>query len=213
MAFELNDRIGILQRYLDQLYRSTGRLVTLSVAELTTLAELMTLHTYSRREVMVRIGDHEPYLHFVITGLVRTYFFKGEEEVVTQLAKEGDLVGSTISFFSGKPSDYMVEALEPSTMLSIPRAKMEQLYRYSIEINKLARVILTDHLLQKETWELVRLKYNIRERFLLFIENNQELFLRVPQKYQASYLNIKPETFSRLKTQVTRRMHALSSDK
>jgi hypothetical protein len=38
-----------------------------------------------------------------------------------------------------------------------------------------------------------------RERFLNFVTKNPELMQRVPQKYLASYLNIKPETFSRFK--------------
>jgi hypothetical protein len=38
-----------------------------------------------------------------------------------------------------------------------------------------------------------------RERFIYFVNRNPELLQRVPQKYLASYLNIKPETFSRFK--------------
>jgi hypothetical protein len=43
------------------------------------------------------------------------------------------------------------------------------------------------------------IKMTPRERFLNFIMKNPELLQRVPQKYLASYLNIKPETFSRFK--------------
>jgi hypothetical protein len=53
--------------------------------------------------------------------------------------------------------------------------------------------------LQKELWELECIRYSTKERFLRFMSDNPELFQRVPQKYLASYLNIKPETFSRLK--------------
>jgi hypothetical protein len=52
---------------------------------------------------------------------------------------------------------------------------------------------------QKEDWEYDRMRLNTRERFVQFIHNNSELLQRVPQKYLASYLNIKPETFSRMK--------------
>jgi hypothetical protein len=43
----------------------------------------------------------------------------------------------------------------------------------------------------------------------MFIKNNPELFLRVPHKYQASYLDIEPETYSRLKTQLERKVKAI----
>jgi hypothetical protein len=43
------------------------------------------------------------------------------------------------------------------------------------------------------------MRLNSHERFIHFIKENPDLLQRVPQKYLASYLNIKPETFSRLK--------------
>jgi hypothetical protein len=41
-----------------------------------------------------------------------------------------------------------------------------------------------------------------RERFIDFVTKNPELLQRVPQKCLASFLNIKPETFSRFKHMV-----------
>jgi hypothetical protein len=38
-----------------------------------------------------------------------------------------------------------------------------------------------------------------RERFLDFVNKNPHMLQRVPQKILASYLDIKPETFSRMK--------------
>jgi hypothetical protein len=43
------------------------------------------------------------------------------------------------------------------------------------------------------------MRLETRERFIRFVEKNPGLMQRVPQKYLASYLNMKPETFSRLK--------------
>jgi hypothetical protein len=40
-----------------------------------------------------------------------------------------------------------------------------------------------------------------KERFAQFIKENPDLLARVPQKYLASLLDIKPETFSRFKKQ------------
>jgi hypothetical protein len=43
------------------------------------------------------------------------------------------------------------------------------------------------------------IRYTTKERFISFMQQNPDLVLRVPQKYLASYLEIQPETFSRLK--------------
>jgi hypothetical protein len=50
-----------------------------------------------------------------------------------------------------------------------------------------------------DSWQMQMIKMTARERFLAFVNKNPELMRRVPQKYLASYLNIKPETFSRFK--------------
>jgi len=51
----------------------------------------------------------------------------------------------------------------------------------------------------KDKWQTSLIMQSPRDRFLNFVENHQEVLQRVPQKYLASYLNIKPETFSRFK--------------
>jgi hypothetical protein len=51
----------------------------------------------------------------------------------------------------------------------------------------------------KDRWQMQMVKMTPRERFLNFVMKNPELLQRVPQKHLASYLNIKPETFSRFK--------------
>ena len=59
--------------------------------------------------------------------------------------------------------------------------------------------MMADFLLEKEYLLLDSIRYTPRERFLHFMKEQPDLLQRVPQKYLASYLDIKPETFSRLK--------------
>lgn len=213
MAVALQEKIDVLQVYVEHLYEYTGRKIILSASDLNTLAEMMMVRNYSKKFKLVAAGDKEEFLHFVSKGLARKYFMKGKDEVIVQLAREGDMISSVVSFFIGEKSLYTVEAIEPIVVFSLPKAKMDQLLRFSNGVNKLARVILTEHILQQESYEINQLKYNIRERFQQFVENNPDLFLRVPHKYQASYLNIKPETFSRLKAQVANKVKAISTEK
>ena len=63
----------------------------------------------------------------------------------------------------------------------------------------LGRLVVTFAMIIKDRWQMQMVKMTPRERFLNFVTKNPELMQRVPQKYLASYLNIKPETFSRFK--------------
>jgi CRP-like cAMP-binding protein len=179
--------------------------VALTEEEFAVLADKIIVRQFDRRELLVRVGEVEDYLSFVVKGLARMYFHKGKTEMITNIAREGEILAASSSFLSGKPSCYFVETLEPCTLLSISRGKLEQAYRESPKIEKLGRLVTTHFVLKKEEWELECMRLDTRERFLRFIGNNPELLMRVPQKYLASYLNMKPETFSRLKHHVKKR--------
>ena len=184
---------------LELLRQFVSEFVSLTDEDFTILADRIVVRSFHKRAELLKAGEVEQYMNFVVKGLVRMYFYKGSTEMILNIAKEKELISSSSSFFSGKPSNYFIETLEPSTLLSISRAQLDQAYGESPRIEKLGRLMITHFVLQKEDWELECMRLDTRERFLRFVGNNPELLQRVPQKYLASYLNMKPETFSRLK--------------
>lgn len=184
---------------LETLRQYVSGYVALTREEFASLADKLIVRHFDKRQLLVQAGEVENYLNFVVKGLSRMYFYKGKTEVITNIAREGELISSSASFLSGHPSNYFVETLEPCTLLSISREKLNKAFEESPSIEKLGRLMTTHFVLQKEEWELECMRLDTRERFLRFVGNNPELMLRVPQKYLASYLNMKPETFSRLK--------------
>ncbi|HEX6430534.1 MAG TPA: Crp/Fnr family transcriptional regulator [Niastella sp.] len=184
--------VAILQKYIDQF-------IDLPAEELEALINSIEVRSVDKKVRLTDINETEKYLYFVIKGLARKFFYKGKEEIITQIAKEGELISSSVSYFSGIPSGYVIETVEPTTFYSLHHDRAEQLYSRYPKLERLSRLIITELFLQKEVWELERIRYSTKERFLRFMTDNPELFQRVPQKYLASYLNIKPETFSRLK--------------
>jgi CRP-like cAMP-binding protein len=179
--------------------------VELTNEEFAFLADALVIRSFDKKQQLLQAGEVENYLNFLVKGLARMYFFRDKTEVITNIAREGQFLSASASFLSGDPSSYFVETLEPTTFLSITRQQLEKLYRESPRIERLGRLMTTDFVLQKEAWELECMRLDTRERFLHFVESNPELMQRVPQKYLASYLNMKPETFSRLKHLVRRR--------
>lgn len=184
--------VAILQKYIDQF-------IDLPAEELEALINSIEVRSVDKKVRLTDISETEKYLYFVIKGLARKFFYKGKEEIITQIAKEGELISSSVSYFSGLPSGYVIETIEPTTFYSLHHDRAEQLYSRYPKLERLSRLIITELFLQKEVWELERIRFSTKERFLRFMTDNPELFQRVPQKYLASYLNIKPETFSRLK--------------
>ena len=176
-----------------------AKFVDLTDEELEVITSIAEVRTYDKKVKLIDEGEYENYFNFIVKGLARKFFYKDEEEIITQLAKEGELISSSVSFLSGEKSLYIVETIEPTTCLSFSKDSIEMLYARDKKWQRLGRLIITDLFLQKESWDLERMLYSTQERFVRFVSNNSNLFQRVPQKYLASYLNIQPETFSRLK--------------
>lgn len=184
---------------LNALRQYLSAYVTFTDEEFNIFSQRAEIRNFDKKHQLVKIGEVENYINFIVKGLVRKYFLKGKEELVIQIAKENDIINSTSSYEARKPSTYIVETIEPTTLISISKENLDNLFLQSHKIERLGRLVATTLYLQKEAMEYDRMRLNTRERFVQFVRNNPEFVQRVPQKYLASYLDIKPETFSRLK--------------
>ena len=164
-----------------------------------TLVSTLVMNRYDKKTRLIEIGQVENNMHFVAKGLIRRFFYRGNEEVITQIIKEGGLAGSAASFLSRQPSKYVVETLEPSQVFSISFDRLELLYAKGNKWEKFGRLITTHFLLQQELLLMDNIRLTVKEGFKKFMRENPDLLQRVPQKQLASYLNIKQETFSRMK--------------
>jgi CRP-like cAMP-binding protein len=163
------------------------------------LLPVIIVRKFGRKDLLTKAGEIENYFNFILKGLIRKYYIKGKEEINTQVSFEGHIIHSQESFHSHTPSEYFVEAIEPSSVASITYKDLESVFASSKKMEHLGRLVITHTMMIKDRWQVQLVKMTPRERFLNFVTRNPELMQRVPQKFLASYLNIKPETFSRFK--------------
>lgn len=184
---------------MQNLYGYIKQFANITLEEFEKIAALVEVFHFDKKQIITQKGQVEKYLYIISTGLVRKFFYKNKYEIVTQIAKEQDLVCSSVSFLAQHPSEYVVEALEPCTVFAMHYDNLQKIYSWNTHMDRMGRLIILDWLLQKEVWEHDRLRHEPRERFIRFMKENSDLVQRVQQKYLASYLNMKPETFSRYK--------------
>jgi CRP-like cAMP-binding protein len=184
---------------VEPLYQYLYYQTNLSREQFDMIRPYLEVRHFGKNVILTEMGEVENYVSFITEGLVRKFFYRGREEVITQLAKEFELICSSVSFLSGQPSMYVVETIEPTTTISISRENIERIYTMGSDMERMGRLVITDWILQKERWVNDRIMLNPRARFIKFMNENTELIGRVQQKFLASYLNMKPETFSRYK--------------
>jgi len=163
------------------------------------LMPVIKVRRFGKKEIITKAGEVENNFNFIVKGLARKYYKKGTHEINTQISHEGHLLVSQESFHSRQPSEYFIETIEPTTVVTITHDDLEKVYASSHQMEHLARLLITYAMVIKDRWQMQLVKMTPRERFLNFVTKNPELMQRVPQKFLASYLNIKPETFSRFK--------------
>ena len=160
---------------------------------------ILKVRRFGKKEYIIKAGEVEPYFNFIVKGLVRKYYKKAHQEINTQISTEGQIIMNQQSFLGRQPSEYFIEAIEPTVMVSIKFDQLEELYNKSKKMERLGRLVVTYMMVISDNWQMQMIKMTPRERFLNFVMKNPQLMQRVPQKYLASYLSIKPETFSRFK--------------
>jgi CRP-like cAMP-binding protein len=192
-------------KYFDYAQKYLGRFMPITREELIDLLQYCEIRSFDKRKIIVYAGEVDNYLNLVVKGLVRKYLPVGKNEVILQLATEGHVVQSEISYLTKTPSMVVLETLEPTILVSLTHDKMEEALDKFPKGERLGRLILTGMFIKKDENRYNRLLKTTRERFFEYIEHHPHMLQRVPQKYLASYLQIKPETFSRLKALFAKR--------
>lgn len=154
---------------------------------------------FGRKSFLIQPELTNKKIYFLEKGIVRAYFIENSKEHTTWFFKENDLVISIISFFTQKPSNEFIEALEDCTVWSLSYLDLQYLYHHYPEFNFIGRVLTEKYYCQSE----IR-NYNIRmktvaERYAFLQQQLPDIINRIPLKYIASHLEIEPETLSRLR--------------
>lgn len=184
--------IGFINEFLQ-------RFTTVSKDDLLQLIPHVEFRTFPKKIHILQKGEIDNYLNLVAKGLVRKYIVTGKKETTLQLATEGHLIQSELSFHRREPSEVFIESIEPSVLISISYDNVQYLLREMPNGERIGRALIADMFVKKDSRYYNQLKRTTRERFLDYMEHHPHMLQRVPQKILASYLDIKPETFSRLK--------------
>lgn len=196
-------RAGELTRYLSQFIELSDELER-------ELTEKMFIREYPKGTVLLKKGQRCGECYFILKGLIRTYYFKDEEEVTTDFHREEQVV-SPSCYGTGEPSELFLECLE-TTVAVVGTPDMEtELYGKYPQLETLSRImgekIMAGY---KDRFDGYKMS-SPEERYLALVKNDAALIQRVPQYQLASYLGIKPESLSRIRNRISKRADRLLS--
>ena len=157
------------------------------------------VRSFNKRDEVLRYGQTDDYLNLVVKGLLRKYVLVGKNQKTLQIATEGKIIQSEISFHTRVPSTVIIEALEPTILISMRYDNVQYVLENIPDAEQMGRQMMMYLFIKKDAKYFAQLNNTTRQRFLHYLKSHPQMLQRVPQKILASYLEIKPETFSRLK--------------
>ena len=154
---------------------------------------------YKKNEFILKAGKVSNYTSWIIKGLTRSYYIKDIEDITTKFLWDGAPITSVYSYYSRKPGNENIVALEDTTLASLHYDHMQYLYKTYPAFNVIGRVITEQYLYMLEIEVYNLRKQRAEDRYQFIVKHFPHLLQRVPLKYLATYLGINLETLSRIR--------------
>ncbi|WP_295429201.1 Crp/Fnr family transcriptional regulator [Prevotella sp.] len=175
------------------------RYSTMTHDELDVLESILVPIKYAKGEIALSEGEICKNLLYIDKGLMRQFYFKHGKEVTEHLAQDHTIVMCIESLFKEEPTKLQIEAIEPTVVYALPKADLERVAMHNVNIQILYRKILEESLIISQVHaDLVRFE-TAQDRYKKLCKLMPQVVLRAPLVYIASYLQMTPETLSRVR--------------
>ncbi len=173
---------------------------TMTHDELDVLESILVPMKFNRGEMIIKEGDVCRNIYYIERGLIRQFYFKNGKQITEHLGVDHSIFMCIESLFREEATKLKVEALEPSIIYALPKQRLEQVALHNVNIQILYRKILEESLIISQVCaDLVRFE-TAQDRYRKFSKLYPEVVLRAPLVYVASFLQMTPETLSRVRS-------------
>ena len=177
---------------------------TMTHDELDILESVLVPRKYAKGQIILAEGEICREILYVDIGLVRQFYEKrdlNKTRMVTEhLGVDGTIVMCIESLFREEPTKLQIEALENSICYALPKQRLEEVALHNVNIQILYRKILEESLILSQVHaDLVRFE-SAQNRYKRMCKLMPKVVLREPLNYIANYLQMTPETLSRVRS-------------
>jgi CRP-like cAMP-binding protein len=173
---------------------------TMTHDELDILESILVPVKFNKGTSILSEGEICRNIYYIAKGMVRQFYFKNGKQLTEHMAVEGNIVMCIESLFKEEPTHLQMEALETSAVFCMPKQRLEEVALHNVNIQILYRKILEESLIQSQVHaDLVRFE-SAQDRYRKLCKLQPQVILRAPLVYIASYLQMTPETLSRVRS-------------
>lgn len=172
----------------------------LTPQELETILDNFTTRIIKRDTVLISEGETCKELYFIKCGSIRIYYLNinGQQKTM-HIGTEDSVISSVSSFIAQKPSTEYLEALEDTELYVISNQSFFNLVNTIPAWAQFYCKWLESAYLIKNQKIADLLTLTAKQRYEKLMAEKPQYFQKFANKILASYLDIQPETLSRLK--------------
>ena len=174
--------------------------IDLNESDFEVFKKYIEIKQIKKKQSILLEGSVCKWLYFVERGCLKMSFTnkKGVEQI-TQFALEGWWLTDFKSFINQAPSDYKIQAIEESRIISIEGRNLDSLILELPKLEKYFRRMMQEMIAGAQLRSKLLYEMSKEEFYFHFSTQFPEFMMRVPQYKIASYLGLSPEYLSELR--------------
>jgi CRP-like cAMP-binding protein len=167
------------------------------------LYSLFKTKSYNKNQIILKGNTIEKQLRFLNKGIVREYYSTDEKDININFYTKPQFITDLLTFNSNSKTKKYQETLSEVELLVIDKQKLNELLKKYQCGKSVVNESFQKILKQKEFLEYNRITKSPDELYKELLKYKPEWLQSVPQYHIASYLNITPETLSRIRKRIS----------
>jgi CRP-like cAMP-binding protein len=188
---------------IQNLVEHLNQYASLTEEEIEYLHQHLPVRVFPKGEYLLRQGEISNAFFYIVEGCVRMYYEVGEEERTAFFYTETQFVSSYESFTRQIPSKHNLQSIEDTTIVIISHEEAHKILEQFPKFELLSRVLQEEELIIYQNIIATFITLSPEQRYLKLLEEQPDLFRRIPQHYLATYIGVKAESLSRIRKRIS----------
>ncbi|RZL20414.1 MAG: Crp/Fnr family transcriptional regulator [Pedobacter sp.] len=170
-----------------------------STAEIRMIQNALHVQTLHKMEWLIEQEQQSDRIYFLNSGMIRTVVGSEDKELTIWVTLPNHFLSAAYSYIKHQPSIIGLQAISRSELVYINRGELQLLFEQIPVLRNVAIFVMNDYYIELEQLYIFCLSQSARQRYDHLYHHFPEHFLKVPLKYLASMIHVKPETLSRIR--------------